>query len=401
MPPLDCAGDFPVLQRKIDGRSITYLDNAASTLKPRVVIDAITRFYENNGANVHRGKHYLSEEASDAFEQARYRVAEFVGAFGNEIVFVRGSTEALNLVAWGLALKPDDLVVGCLDSHHSQILPWRRFAHLELVRTGPDGRVDLDHYHKLLRRGPKVVALTHCSNVTGATIPLEAMAAAAKEVCGATVVVDATQSLPHSRVDVSRLAADFLAFSGHKMMGPTGIGCLYGRRDSLERLRSYMQGGGTVDWLDEHRISERKIPHRFEAGTPAISGALGLAAALSYRDQLGNQQQEQHAHELTNALLEGAAARSYIRLIGPRSSELRIPIATFWVQGCDDLSDVARALSDSYGIMCRSGHMCAQPIVDAHGTGEVLRISGYVYNTASEIEGAFRALDEIVTLLAR
>lgn len=396
-----CRDDFPALRREIDGQSITYLDNAATTLKPRPVIEAICDFYSRNGANVHRGKHYLSEEASDAYEGVRYRLAQYLGAFGDEVVFVRNTTEALNLVAWGLGLKPDDVVVGCLDSHHSQLLPWRRFAQLKLVRVDRHGRADLGHFHELLRLNPKVVALTHCSNVTGAVAPVQAMARAAKEACGAVVVVDAAQSIPHARIDVSALSVDFLAFSAHKMLGPTGVGCLYGQSEALEGLRPLLVGGGMVDWVDGEGSRPRKSPHRFEAGTPAIASVLGFGAAIEYLEAIGEELRLGHTHALTEAMVRGALARDYVELLGPTNVRERGAIGTLRIRGCDDLSDVTRSLSDGYGIMCRSGHMCAQPMVDAHASGEVLRASAYVYNTVAEIEALFHALDELVPLLAR
>ena len=396
MEPNDCRADFPALGRLIDGHPIVYLDSAATSLKPKSVIDAVSRFYSENGANIHRGKHYLSEEASDAYESVRSKIAQFLGAYGNEVVFVRNTTEAINLVASGLQLAPDDRVVGCLDSHHSQILPWRRVADLSLVQLNREGRVDLEHYHELLRLHPKVVALTHCSNVTGAIAPIEMMARAAKETCGATVVVDAAQSLPHLRMDVSRLPVDFVAFSAHKMLGPTGVGCLFGQRAALERLRPLLVGGGTVDWVDLDGAKDRKIPHRFEAGTPAIASVLGFAAAIAYLEQHGEERQLAHERSLTDALIKGALTRDYLELLGPRSSENRCAIGSFRIRGFEDLSDVARSLSNSYGIMCRNGRMCAQPMVDARANGDVLRLSAYIYNTTSEIECFFSALDELM-----
>jgi cysteine desulfurase / selenocysteine lyase len=391
-----CRCDFPALSREIDGRPIAYLDNAATTLKPRSVIDAITRYYEENGCSVHRGNYFLSQEATDAFEGVRTRVARFIGASGNEIVFVKNTTEALNLVASGLGLGPDDLVIGSLDAHHSQMLPWRRHARLELVRVDRTGRIDMDHYHELLRLRPKVVALTHCSNVTGAIAPIEEMARAAKAVCGATVVVDAAQSIPHRRLDVSELPIDFLAFSGHKMLAPTGIGCLYGRREALEGLRPMMVGGGMVDWVDLDDCRERKIPHRLEAGTPPIASVLGLGAAVAYLESYGEERHHAHERALTGAMLRHVLGCDYLDLIGPREAEDRCSIVSLRVHDCDDLADIARSLSDSFGLLCRSGHLCAQPLVDAHATGDVLRVSAYIYNTTAEIDLLFEALEEVV-----
>ena len=395
-----CAADFPALSRQIDGHPVVYLDNAATTLKPGEVIDAVAGFYRENGANIHRGKHYLSEEASDLFESARSDVAQFLGAYPSEIVFVRNTTEALNLVASGSRLDADDIVVASLDSHHSQLLPWRRFARVELVGLDAEGRVDLDHYRRLLRKRPRVVALTHCSNVTGAIAPIETMAELAKAEADATVVVDAAQSAPHVPLDVSRLAVDFLAFSAHKMLGPSGVGCLYGRREALARLTPPMLGGGTVDWVDAQTSRLRKLPHRFEAGTPATASAIGFAHAIGYLKRLGTERRLEHDRILAAALVRGALERDYLELIGPRNCDDRRAIATLRVRGVNDLGDLARALSDGYGIMCRTGHMCAQPLVDSLAQGEVLRASAFVYNSPAEVQALYRALDSLIEFFA-
>ena len=397
----DCKQDFPVLSRLIDGEEITYLDSAATSLKPRQVIDAMSNFYSQNGVNIHRGKYYLSEEASDSYERVRYQIAQYLGAFGNEIVFTRGTTEALNLVAYGLDLQPDDIVIGSLDSHHAQLLPWRRYAKLKLTRVNDDGTIDLDHFHELLKLSPKVVALTHCSNVTGNVAPIEEMARAAKAASDAIVVVDAAQSIPHPhlRIDVSKVDVDFVAFSGHKMLGPTGIGCLYGKTDMLNKLRPLMLGGGMVDWVDMEGSQERKIPHRFEAGTPPIASTLGLGEALNYLRKYSEEESREHNQALTDAIMKGALERSYIRLLGSAKTKDRCAIGSLRIEGCDDLSDIARSLSDSYGIMCRTGHMCAQPIIDQQMGGEILRISAYVYNSTEEIDNFYQALDELVSFL--
>ncbi|UAA39452.1 aminotransferase class V-fold PLP-dependent enzyme [Paraneptunicella aestuarii] len=397
----ECKGDFPVLERQIDGQNITYLDSAATSLKPRSVIDAMSNYYSQNGVNIHRGKYYLSEEASDSYERVRYSIAQYLGAYGNEIVFTKGTTESLNLVAYGLDLKADDVVVGFIDSHHAQLLPWRRFAQLKLVNMDSEGRIDLEHYHELLKLKPKVVVLTHCSNVSGNVAPIEQMAIAAKEACDAIVVVDAAQSIPHPHlhIDVSKIPVDFVAFSGHKMLGPTGVGCLYGKSEVLNQLRPLMLGGGMVDWVDIEGSQERKIPHRFEAGTPPIAATLGLGAALSYLNQISQKESHEHTEQLTAAIIKGAMDRDYLQLLGPKTTENRCAIGSLRVVGCDDLSDIARALSDSYGIMCRTGHMCAQPVVDNQMGGEVLRISTYIYNTTEEIERFYLALDELVSFL--
>lgn len=397
----DCHVDFPVLGRQIDGQKIIYLDSAATSLKPRSVIDAVSNYYSQSGVNIHRGKYYLSEEVSDSYERVRYSVAQYIGAFGNEIVFTKNTTEALNLVAFGLGLHPDDLVIGFLDSHHAQLLPWRRFAKVRLVNLDREGGIDFDHFHELLQLKPKVVVLTHCSNVTGTVAPIGQMAIAAKEASDAIVVVDAAQSIPHPhlRIDVSKMEVDFVAFSAHKMLGPSGLGCLYGKSSMLNQLRPLMLGGGMVDWVDAESSQERKIPHRFEAGTPSIASTLGLGEALSYLLKFSEKDSLDHSQALTEAIIKGALERDYIKLLGTKKSKDRCAIGSLRIRGCDDLSDIARALSDSYGIMCRTGHMCAQPVVDDQMNGEVLRISAYIYNTTEEIDRFYEALDELVSFL--
>jgi len=392
--------DFPALRREIDGQAISYLDNAATTLKPRPVIQAITEYYETNGANIHRGKHRLSEEASDAYEASRVVIARHIGAATNEVVLVRNTTEALNLVASGLDLPPDAYIVGCLDAHHSQMLPWRRAGRLDLTRVDAHGRLDRDHFRTLLRGRPQVVALTHCSNVTGVIHPVEELIAKVRAACDATIVLDAAQSLPHQRINVHELDVDFMAFSMHKMLGPTGVGCLFGRSELLAKLRPLSVGGGMVDWVDLDGSVDRRIPFKFEAGTPAIASVIGSAAAIRYLEALDVPERHQHAQELCAALVGGAVVRPGASLIGPPDLTDRIPLATLRLEGGVPAGEVARLLSDSHGFMVRSGHMCAQPLVTELAGGETLRVSAYLYNDLSEIEGFYQALDELLSLIA-
>jgi cysteine desulfurase/selenocysteine lyase len=362
------------------------------------VIDAVTHYYEDVGANIHRGKHYLSEEASTRYERVRYQVGQFLDVPSSEIVFTGNATGALNLVAAGLDLSAQDLVLVPLDAHHSNLVPWRETARVALIRCDAHGAVDLDHYRELLRLRPKVVALSHCSNVTGLYAPLADMVAAARDA-GALVVVDAAQSTPHRRLAVKALGVDFMAVSGHKMLGPTGTGVLWGRFELLEKLRPVWLGGGTVDWVDEERHQVRKVPHRFEAGTPHIAGIYGLGAALTYLDRLGREAIEQHDTELARVLLAEAHKRPWLRVLGDAPGADRAALVSLEVRGAPRLGDIARMLSDGYGVMCRTGHLCAQPVVSRLTGGEVLRLSAYVYNSAKEIRWAFEALDEIATSL--
>lgn len=387
--------DFPILSRVIDDNRLIYFDSAATSLKPVQVASEVSRYYLEVSANIHRGKHYLSEEASVFYEEGRYKVAQLIGAVGNEVVFVRNTTEGLNIVASGLEIGKNDTVIVCTDSHHSGYLPWVERAKVELVRIDAQGMVDLDHYEELLKLGPKVVALTHCSNVSGLYAPVEKMAQMAKEV-GAIVVLDAAQSAPHRRLNVTRLNVDFLSFSSHKMLGPTGIGVLYGKQEYLDKLTPPYLGGGMVDWVDTEGFRMRKIPHRFEAGTPHIAGVYGLVAAITYLEKTGFERIEAHDLELGKLLLSEAKKRQYLEVMAPgdQSAE-RCAIVSLKMSGQESLGDVARMLSDSYGVMCRTGHMCAQPLVDYLADGEILRASGYLYNTKQDVMDLFNALDEI------
>ncbi|MGI5423670.1 aminotransferase class V-fold PLP-dependent enzyme [Streptomyces sp. CA-179760] len=395
-----CRDDFPALGREIDGRAISYLDNGATTLKPRSVIQAVCRYYESNGANIHRGKHRLSEEASDAYESSRTVIARHIGAAANEVVLLRNTSEALNLVAAGLELAPGARVVGCLDAHHSQLLPWRRVGHLDLARVDAHGRLDRDHFRKLLSDPPEVVVLTHCSNVTGVVHPVRELVAEVRAACDATIVLDAAQSLPHGRLNVRDLDVDFMAFSMHKMLGPTGVGCLFGRSERLAALRPLTVGGGMVDWVDLDGSVDRRIPFRFETGTPAVASVIGSAAAIRYLEELDPDERHRREQDLCAALVDGALARPALTLIGPPDHTDRIALASLRMDAAVPAGEVARLLSDSYGYMVRSGHMCAQPVVTELAGGEVLRVSAYLYNEVPEIEGFYQALDELLTWLA-
>jgi cysteine desulfurase/selenocysteine lyase len=383
--------DFPVLGRRVDGVPITYLDSAATALKPDAVIDAVVRYYREVGANIHRGKHMLSEEASEGYERARSAVAGFIGAAPPEVAFVANTTHGINLLAEALGLGPDDLVLCPLDNHHSHLLPWWRRARVEFAGLNGDATVDLDHYAALLRRRPRVVALTHCSNVTGVVSPVAAMAAMAREA-GALVVLDAAQSAPHRELRVRQLGADAVVFSAHKMLGPTGVGVLWIAAERQGELHPAHLGGGTVDRVTTSAYELRRAPHRFEAGTPDIAGVLGLGAAVAYLQRLGMDAVAAHDALMARVLREEAERRPYLAAVGLEAPD-RAGIASLRIEGCPDLGEAARILSDAHGVMCRSGHQCAQPLVDRFAGSQVLRMSTYVYNTEGEVRAAFEALD--------
>ncbi|QMI44687.1 aminotransferase class V-fold PLP-dependent enzyme [Burkholderia sp. MBR-1] len=399
-PPLaeQCRPDFPLLTKAIDGRRIVYLDSAATSLKPQCVINEVVRYYSEIGANIHRGKHFLSEQASADFEDVRARVAQFTGFLSNEVIFTAGTTAAINLVASGLTMGQGDVVLVPFDAHHSAMLPWRRRADVRYIPVSDSGVVDLDAYEDLLRLKPAVVVLTGCSNVSGVYMPVALMASMAKRV-GAITLVDAAQSVGHRRLVTPDV--DFLAFSSHKMLGPTGLGVLCGRHEYLRRLAPVQIGGGAVDWVDEQRHDLRKLPYSLEAGTPNISAVYGLGAAIEYLMAIGFDRLSTHDHELGASLAREAMRRSYLRVLGPISNIDRGGILSVSIDGVSHLKEIAQILSDSYSIFCRTGHMCAQPLVDRFTDQEVLRISGYLYNDEADIKAVFSALDEIIDLVRR
>lgn len=390
--------DFPGLYKEIDGKKCIYLDNASTTLKPRQMVQAVNDYYSGISANIHRGKYFSLEDVSNKFEQVRSKVANLIGASGNEIVFVSNTTEALNLVCGGLQLTKNDRVLCLPSSHHSNLLPWVDVATVEYIELLPCQTVDLTRYQQLLAKGPKLVSLTHCSNVTGVYLDLKTMVAMAKAV-GALVVVDAAQSVPHRRLDVVALDIDFLAFSAHKMLGPTGLGVLYGKASLLNQLKPVKLGGGVVDWVAFDSFNLRKIPHRFEAGTPNIAGVLGLGAAIDYLQQVGFDWIEQHDRILGRYMLAQAMQRSYLQVIDSRPDADRGAVLSMAVHGMTNLDDLARYLSDSFGILCRNGHLCAQPYVSSFDGGQVLRISGYIYTSQKDIDYFFDSLDELISAL--
>jgi len=397
--------DFPILSRVMrGGHQLAYLDSGATSQKPLQVLDAERDFLTHHYGAVHRGAHQLMEESTDAFEQGRADIAAFVGAAPEELAFTKNATEALNLVSYVLgdsryegAVGPGDVIVTTELEHHANLIPWQELARrtgatLKWYGVTDDGHVDLDSLQ--LDERVKVVAFTHHSNVTGTAPAVAEMVERARAV-GALTVLDACQSVPHQAVDFGALDVDFAAFSGHKMLGPTGIGALYGRAELLEKLPPFLTGGSMIETVTMERATYAPAPQRFEAGTQMISQVVGLAAAARYLDGIGMQAVAAHEHQLVTAMLEGLAAIPGVRIIGPtNASERRSPMA-FVVDGVH-AHDVGQVLDDD-GVAVRVGHHCAWPLHRRFGVAATVRASFAVYNTPDEVDrliaGVRRAID--------
>jgi len=401
--PLDVGrirADFPVLQRMTrPGVPLVYLDSTATSQKPAAVIQAMEDFYRRSNANIHRGIHTLAEESTAAYELAREKTARFIGApAARQIIFTRNTTESINLVAyaWGRAnLRSGDVIILTEMEHHSNLVPWHMLAaekalRLEFIPVTEEGLLDLDEYRRLLELGPKLVAFTHMSNVLGTINPAETIIRLAHEA-GAVTLVDAAQSAPHFPVDVQTLDADFLAFSAHKMCGPTGIGVLYGRRELLEAMPPFLGGGDMIKRVHLRSFAPNDLPHKFEAGTPAIAEAIGLGAALDYLSAVGMEAVAAHEHALTTYALDRLAEVPGVRVFGP-SAEHKGGVAAFTFPGVHP-HDVAQIL-DEMGVAVRAGHHCAQPLHEKFGIPATTRASFYLYTTTDEIdrlvEGLYR-----------
>jgi cysteine desulfurase/selenocysteine lyase len=392
--------EFPILQQEINGAPLAFLDSAASSQKPGCVIDCLEDYYRRYNANVHRGVYKLSEEATFAFERARGKVARFVNARSpKEIIFVRNTTEAINLVAraWGDAnLKAGDRILLSVMEHHSNLVPWqmlaqRTGAQLDFLQIDGDGRLILDDLERLLTEQTKMVALTHQSNVLGTINPVQEIAARAHAV-GAVMLVDGAQSVPHMPVDVQALGIDFLAFSGHKMCGPTGIGVLWGRRALLEAMPPFLGGGSMIKIVSLHETTYADLPARFEAGTPAIGEAIALGEACDFLSDVGMQRIHAHEIELTGYALERLAGVQGLTIYGPQDTSMRGGAISFTLDGVHP-HDVA-AILDGEGIAVRAGHHCCQPLHALLDIPATTRASFYLYNTPEEVERLVAALEK-------
>src|SRR5215207_1674017 len=384
--------DFPIFQRETrPGIPLVYLDSTATSQKPLSVIEAMDQFYRRSNANIHRGVHTLAEEATSLYEQARVKIAKFINApSAHQLIYTRNTTESINLVAysWGRAnLKSGDLVILTEMEHHSNLVPWHmlqaeRSIDLDFIPVTEDGLLDLDAYRALLARNPKLVSFTHMSNVLGTINPAAEIIRLAHEE-GAMTLVDAAQSVPHLKVDVQALDADFLAFSAHKMCGPTGIGALYGKTELLEKMPPFLGGGDMIKEVHLRSYRPNSLPYKFEAGTPAIAEAVGFGAAVEYPSPLGMEAVAAHEHDITEYALERLEEIPGVKVYGP-GVQNQGGVAAFTLTGVHP-HDVAQIL-DQDGIAVRAGHHCAQPLHEKFGLPATSRASFYLYNTKEEVD---------------
>ena len=399
--PKSLRQDFPILARTSNGHPLAYLDNAATTQKPRTVLDTLTRFYETSNANIHRGVYALSEQASELYEQARVRVTQFLNAPDpRQIIFTRGTTEAINLVAQSWArprLQSGNRLLLTEMEHHSNLVPWQLAvqatgAKLDYVAVTPAGHLDLDQLASQLTQSPKLLAITLVSNVLGTINPLREIIATAHDH-GVPVLVDAAQAAGRIPVDVQELDCDFLAFSGHKIYGPTGIGVLYAKSKHLDAMEPWQGGGGMIAKVEREYSTWGEVPAKFEAGTPPIAEAVGLHAALDYVERWGVVEIREHERTLTDLALGRLLEEPEVTVFGPHHATERTGLVSFALAGVHP-HDVAQVLDES-GIAVRAGHHCAQVLHERLGVGATVRMSFGVYNTVSEIHRAVDALAEV------
>ncbi|MGA0113742.1 MAG: cysteine desulfurase [Candidatus Nanopelagicaceae bacterium] len=401
--------DFPILKRLIRGSNrLVYLDSGATSQKPISVLDAEREFYTQHNAAAHRGAHQLAEEATEIFEAARGKVAAFIGAKVDEVVFTKSATESINLVAYSFGnadlgtkfhIKAGDRIVVSEMEHHANLIPWQELAkrtgaELVWLSVTDDGRLDLSNAERIINAKTKVVALTHQSNVLGTINPINEIAKYVRNV-GALFVLDACQSVPHYAVDVKELDVDFIAFSGHKMLGPTGVGVLWGKQELLDEMPPFLTGGSMIETVTMESASYLPAPKRFEAGVPNMAQAVGLGAAVDYLNRIGMEKIHQHEVELTKVCIERLSQIPQLKIVGPTDMELRGGVVSFTLDGIHP-HDLGQAL-DQYGIAVRTGHHCAWPLMKKYRVVATTRASLYLYNDLADVEalvtGVERARD--------
>jgi cysteine desulfurase/selenocysteine lyase len=392
--------DFPILKREVNGKPLIYFDNAATSQKPRVVIETLTRYYNEYNANIHRGIHKLAEEATLAHEEAREKVAKFINANRTEqIVFTRNATEAINLVAytWGRTnIGPGDKIVLTIMEHHSNIVPWQQLAReknatIEFIKIDSEGLLLQDDINRMIDNKTKLVCVTHASNVLGTINPIKEIARSA-HAHNALVLIDAAQSVPHLRVNAKDMDCDFMAFSGHKMLGPTGIGVLYGKTEHLEGMPPFLGGGEMIREVHTTGATWKDLPYKYEAGTPNIAGAIGLGAAVDYLRKIGMDNVHGHEKEITGYALNRMSQVQGLVFFGPKNVNQRVGVVSFNL-GDIHAHDLA-SIMDEDGIAIRSGHHCAQPLMEFLNIPAASRASFYIYNTKEEVDYFIEVLEK-------
>ncbi|WP_121743953.1 aminotransferase class V-fold PLP-dependent enzyme [Natronorubrum halophilum] len=403
LEPLDVGAirdEFPILEREFDGQQVVYLDNAATTQTPDPVVDAMSDYYRESNANIHRGIHHLSQEASIAYEEAHDRVADFIGADGREeVVFTKNTTESENLVAysWGLhELEPGDEIVLTEMEHHASLVTWQQIgkrtgADVKYIRIDEDGRLDMDHARELITDDTEMVSAVHVSNTLGTVNPVSELTDLAHEH-DAHSFIDGAQAVPNRPVDVEAIDADFYAFSGHKMAGPTGIGVLYGKRELLEEMQPYLYGGGMIRKVTFEESTWGDLPWKFEPGTPPIAEAVGLEAAIDWLEEIGMERIRAHEEEIARYAYEQLAAEGDVEIYGPEPGPDRAGLVSFNIDGVH-AHDLASIMND-HTVAVRAGDHCTQPLHDKLGVAASARASFYVYNTREEVDKLIAALDD-------
>lgn len=393
--------DFPILSREVNGKKLVYFDNAATTQKPSLVINAITEYYSSYNANPHRGAHTLSVEATDAYENAREKVRNFINASSTEeIIFTKNTTEALNLVAYSYVennISSGDEITICITEHHSNLIPWQQIAikkgaKINYIYTDSDGRISDKELEEKITDKTKIVCIAHVTNTFGVVRPIEKIVSMAHNV-GAIAIVDAAQSIPHMKVDVQKINADFLAFSGHKMLAPMGVGVLYGKKEILEKMPPFLYGGDMIEYVTEQNSTFAELPFKFEAGTQNVEAVIGMAKAIEYIESLSYEYIKMVEDELMKYALERLSEVPNITVYGDNNISDKVGVISFNVNDVHP-HDTASIL-DKYGIAVRSGHHCAQPLMRYLDLNSTCRISFYLYNTKEEIDIFIDALKKV------
>jgi len=392
--------DFPILARKVHGQPLVYLDNGATSQKPQAVIDAVSRYYEEENSNIHRGVHYLSERATAAYEEAREKIKRFINApKTREIIFVRGTTEAINLVAqsYGRAfLKAGDEIIVSAMEHHSNIVPWQMLceqvgARLRVIPINHDGELVMEEYRRLLTEKTKFVSVTHVSNALGTIVPVKEVVALARER-GVPVMLDGAQAAPHLKLDVQAIGCDFYAFSGHKLFGPTGVGVLFGRSELLDRMPPYQGGGDMISLVTFEKTHYNVLPYKFEAGTPHIAGGIGLGAAIDYLGGVNWEQVVSHEQDLLAYATDALSSIPGLKIIGTAKEKAGVISFVFDHVHAHDVGTIL----DQEGIAVRAGHHCAMPVMQRFGVPATTRASFAFYNTRDEVDALKRAIHQVL-----